>query len=118
VTKSSVLKAIVAPTVIIFALLQWLIILERSVAALWAWYQFHGYGGGGTITLGVRSQVTFYFLTVVISALGFWFSWTVSDNNRDRSGFLNRAAGVAAVAMIAGMFLWSGLLLSPLVSFR
>ena len=114
-TKLSVLKAIVAPPVIIFALLQWLIIVERGVAALWAWYQFHGYGGGGTITVGVRSQVAFYFLTVVIAALGFWSS---SDNNRDRSGFLNRASRVATIAVITGMFLWTGLLLSPVVSFR
>ena len=106
------------PIVIIFALLQWLVILERGVAALWAWYQFHGYSGGGAITVGVRSQFTFYILIMVIAALGFWSSHSVSDNNHDRSRFLNRATRVATVAVVAGMILWTGLLLSPLASFR
>src|SRR5258705_12202359 len=45
--------------VAIAAALQWSVVLERSWAAVWAWYKFTGYGAGGHIVVGRPVQVVF-----------------------------------------------------------
>ena len=57
--RTMVLRRVAIACVGVVAILQWAIVLERSVAAVWAWYKFVGYGGGGHISLGQTTPMVF-----------------------------------------------------------
>jgi len=50
--RTLLLRHFVTGIVAIAAALQWSVVLERTWAAVWAWYKFAGYGGGGHIVVG------------------------------------------------------------------
>lgn len=115
--KNFVLRVVVALAVLIVALVQWLVIMERVSAAMWDWYKFHGYGGAGVITVGSSSQALFYVLACIGAALGFWAARGIDDSTPTSSA-VRRASKAGAIALLAGMGIWSMTLLSPLVTFR
>ena len=105
----------VAVAVLLVAIVQWVVIFDRTGAAVWDWYKFSGYGGGGHITVGKNSQTIFYVLSAVAAAAGI-----VLARNWDTDGdqLLRRAMRIGAWALVVGLSFWTAILASPLASFR
>jgi hypothetical protein len=103
-------KKCVVCLVLVAGALQWSILGERLVAALWAWYRFSApYGGGGHITVGVNAQVAFYVLSAILLAIA---AWAMPAQPRWRT------AGRFSILFIGGgVAVWTAVLLSPLARF-
>jgi hypothetical protein len=54
--------------------LEWSVVLDRVCAALWAWYKFVGYGGGGHVVVGRNTQVAFFLLSLLLATVGYFLS--------------------------------------------
>jgi hypothetical protein len=96
--------------VLVAGALQWSVIGERLVAALWAWYKFSApYSGGGHITVGANAQLAFYVLSAVLLAIA---AWAMPPQPRWRT------AGRFSMLFIGcGVAVWTVVLLSPLTKF-
>lgn len=99
-------------TLVLIALLQWVVVLERCWAALWQWYKFAGYGDGGYITVGLFTQIAFFVVSIVIASVGFVLSHYAEN------AFLAVTSKLAAISLLAGILVWAGVLVSPLAVFR
>lgn len=100
----------------IAALCQWSVLLERFSSAIWGWYKFWGYGGGGQITVAKSTQVFFYVLSGVLCFVSICLS-------RGNAGIayekpLSMVAKYSAIALGCGILFWTCVLLSPLAVWR
>ena len=98
------------------AMLQWIILLERLIAAIWGWYKFHGYGGGGQITVAKSTQVVFYLISSVLLLASVLLSRRTANDVNEQ--WLTRAARFVSYSFAAGIVFWSLMLVSPLVVWR
>jgi len=55
--------------ILVIALIQLAVLLERICAAIWAWYKFYGYDGNGYITVGATTQLVFYIISSLATAV-------------------------------------------------
>jgi hypothetical protein len=99
--------------VAIAAALQWSVVLERSWAAVWAWYKFTGYGAGGHIVVGRPVQVVFLLGSCVFACIGYTLS--KAELTAVRAGFWGKLARLAWSSIAVCTLLWFVLLLTPLV---
>lgn len=109
---ASWMKTFGVAIVVLVAVLQWIVVLERCWAAAWQWYKFTGYGGGGYITVGWPTQIIFFVLSTLIASAGFVLSRYAEQ------GTAAVAPKVGAVSLLTGMFVWAAVLISPLAVFR
>jgi len=96
-------------------LLQWSVLLDRLAEAIWGWYKFREYGGGGELTVSVTAQVQFFVGSTFLAMLALLLAKKGSDKQRDT---LSRIASCVFVAVVAGMVLWGAVLTSPLTTWR
>ncbi len=109
---ASWIKMFGVAVVMLTAVLQWIVVLERCWAAAWQWYKFAGYGGGGYITVGLSTQIVFFILSATIALAGFVLSRYVEQ------GTVALASKAGAVSLFVGVIVWSAVLMSPLAVFR
>ena len=98
------------------AVLQWTVVLERTWAALWAWYKFWGYGGGGHIAVGVVTQGVFFLGSAALAALGYALCRAESKGGGSR--LWHSVSKFGWMSITACTLLWLALLLSPLATFH
>jgi hypothetical protein len=98
------------------ALLQWVLVLERSWAAVWAWFKFNGFGGGGHIDVGGATQALFLFGSTCMALAG--YALAKAQEGEAGSRAWARIARLSWTSIILCTALWVLLLLSPLVEFR
>lgn len=97
--------------VLLGSALQWSVIGERLVAALWTWYKFSTpYSGGGHITVGGNAQIAFYLLSTGMLAIAVWAK---PSQPRWRT-----MARLSMLSIGCGVLVWTAVLLSPLTTFR
>src|SRR5258708_8243759 len=60
--------------VAVAAALQWSVVLERTWAAVWAWYKFAGYGGGGHLVVDCSILVVLLLGSCGLSGIAFSLS--------------------------------------------
>jgi len=104
------------PFVLIAAVVQWAVLLERTLAVVWEWYKFHGYGGS-QITVGKNTQVLFYLLSSLTALIGLIFSRQAGDAGASEL-IRRKVSRISVLAIVIGMLFWTVILLSPLVTFR
>lgn len=109
---ASWIKTLGVAVVVLAAVLQWIVVLERCWAAAWQWYKFTGYGGGGYITVGWPTQIIFFALSTVIASAGFVLSRYAEQ------GMAAMAPKAGAISLLVGMVVWAAVLISPLTVFR
>lgn len=102
--------------ILIAALAQWSLLLERTWAAIWAWYKFYGYGGGGHITVGKNTQILFYILSIILALVGLMLSH--QSNNYIASRVRKKLIRLGSFALVLGTLFWTVILMSPFVMFR
>lgn len=107
-------RPLIAATAIA-ALLQWAVVLERSWAAVWAWYKFFGHGGGGHIVVGQTTQVVFILGSAVVAGIGYLLF--KAESKITDSGIWKRLARFAWSSVTVCILFWIVLLVSPLVRF-
>ena len=101
-----------AMSMLLAAFVQLSIILERTVAAGWAWYAFSGYGKPSPVTVHFSSQVIF----LVVSAFAFLvglLSYRASGSSL--SALVRSTFRYSIIAIFLGIIWWSVLLVTPLV---
>ena len=98
------------------AVLQWAIVLERASAAVWAWYKFVGYGGGGHIVVGRMTQVLFLLGSVALAGTGCALSKAESSGAGSMVWRNLAQFGWSSITVCIGF--WIILLVSPLVTFQ
>lgn len=106
------IKTFGVTVVVLTAVLQWIVVVERCWAAAWQWYKFAGNGDGGYITVGLFTQIVFFILSAAIAFAGFVLSRYVGH------GAVALASKVGAISLFIGMIVWGAVLMSPLVVFR
>lgn len=107
--KRSLQYAIVAFGAVALAL-QWSVVGERTVAALWNWYKFVGYGGAEPLSVGRHAQALFFCLTFACAAF-----LLVATRLRPES----RCAKLATWeyrGLLSAAALWGVVLISPIVA--
>lgn len=97
------------------AVLEWTVVIDRVCAAVWAWYKFVGYGGGGHIVVGRNTQMMFYSLSTVLAIVG---SLVSKAELGDSSNVWKGVAQFGWLAIVVCAVLWSIFLLTPLVTFQ
>ena len=102
-------------TVAIAAALQWIVVLERTWAAVWAWYKSVGYGGGGHIVVGRRIQVLFLLGSSLLACIGYVLS--IAEVKAVGVGVWERLARLVWSSIAVCSLYWFVLLLTPLVAF-
>jgi hypothetical protein len=107
-----VLRLSLGICLLLVAGVQWAVVLERTVAAGWSWYKFHGYGDDGYITVGATSQILFYVLSLAAAGTGILLSRSAGQDAR-----ATLMGKIASRALIGAAVFWSALLASPLVVF-
>lgn len=102
--------------VLIAAIVQWMVLVERTWSLIWEWYKFYGYGDG-QITLGKNTQILFYLLSSLTALVGYMLS-RCTDEDDPVSHIRRRLNRISALALVLGMLFWTGILISPLATFR
>ena len=97
------------------AALQWTVVLERTWAAVWAWYKFAGYGDGGHIVVTPFIQVVFLVGSCVLACIGYVLYRT--ESRAAGTGVWEKLARLAWSSIAVCSLLWSILLLTTLVAF-
>lgn len=110
------LRRFLIVTIATAAVLQWLVVLERATAAVWAWYEFVGYGGGGHIVVGHTIQAVFLVASAVVAVIGYALSNAERQGGDSRVWQYLAQFGWVSIAICTSF--WMALLLSPLVTFR
>lgn len=101
--------------VVAASLLQWAVVLERASAAIWAWYKFFGYGGGGHIVVGLTTQIIFVLASCLVAGAGYALFKAESSGGNSRLWRGVSRFGWMSIA-ICTVF-WIVLLVSPLARF-
>lgn len=101
---------------IVSAIFQWLIIIERSYAAVWAWYKFYGYSPANPISVNEETQILFFVGSIAIALLALTTlrRGRLLEHERISRKFLVFGHW-AGRAIIFGSIWWAILLASPLV---
>ena len=114
VIVSNLRRALIG-AIAIAAVLQWAVVVERSLAAIWAWYKFWGYGDHGYIDVGRRTQVLFLFGSCAMASIAYGLG------RIERKGVglkaWRRIAAFGWMSITICTLCWMGLLLSPLARF-
>src|SRR5258706_130517 len=108
------LRRFLIAIVAVAAVLQWAVVLERLLAAVWAWYKFVGYGGGGHIVVSQRTQAVFLFGSGVVAALGYVL-FKVESRSTGSRVWRSLAWFGWSTTTVCVLF-WIAFLLSPLVA--
>lgn len=108
----SLAKSLGAIAVVVAAIAQWAVLLDRGWDVAWQWYKFVGYGGGGYSTVGAPTQVVFFVLSTSLAVAGF----VLSRHAENRAARLASKGG--AISLVVGMIAWSAVLMSPATMFR
>lgn len=98
------------------AILQWAVVLERACAAVWAWYKFVGYGGGGHIVVGWMTQVVFLLGSIALATIG--HALFTAESRGGASVFWSGLAQFGWLAISVCILVWVVFLLSPIVTFQ
>jgi hypothetical protein len=97
------------------AALQWAVVTERIWAAIWAWYKFAGFGGGGHIVVGRTTQMVFFLGSTALAVVGYLLS-------KAEAGGASKVWRVAArygwLSIVVCTVFWAGFLLTPLVALQ
>jgi hypothetical protein len=97
------------------AILEWTVVVDRASAAVWAWYKFVGYGGGGRVVVGRNTQMVFFLLSTVLAILGYLLSKAeFGGGSKVWSGI----AQFGCLAIVVCAIFWGAFLVSPLVTFQ
>jgi len=97
------------------ALLQWAVVLERTSAAVWAWYKFFGYGGGGHIVVGRTTQIMFVLGSCLVAAVG--YALFRAESRGGGSRLWRGVSRFGWLSITVCTLCWIALLVSPLVKF-
>jgi hypothetical protein len=109
------LRRFIILTIAAVAILEWTVVIDRVCAAVWAWYKFVGFGGGGHVVVGRKTQMVFYILSIVLAIGGYLLS------KAELSGASHAWRGVAQfgwLAIVVCAIFWSMFLLTPWVTFQ
>jgi len=101
--------------VVAAALLQWTIVLERTAAAVWAWYKFVGYGGGGYIVVGRTIQIIFVLGSCLVAAVG--YALFRAESSGGGSGLWLGVSRFGWLSITVCTLCWIVVLMSPLAKF-
>jgi len=108
-------RRVLISAIAIAAVLQLAVVIERSLAAVWAWYKFHGYGGDGHIDVGRTSQTAFLLGSCLFAAIGYALFRVESRTVGSKAW--RRISAVSWVSITICTLFWIGLLVSPLAKF-
>jgi hypothetical protein len=109
----SVVRRFLIVLVVIAAILQWIVVLERVYAAVWAWYKYAGYGGGGHIVVGFPAQAVLFSGAGGLAVLGYFLS-NIEGARGSKAWRVVARFGWLAITVCTA--LWAALLASPLVA--
>lgn len=112
---SDSLRRFLILAILAVAVLEAAVVLGRVWAAVWAWYQFVGYGGHGHIAAGRNTQMIFYSISAVFLMVGCSLSKTELAGV---SKAWKVVARVSWLAIAACALFWGGFVLTPLVAFQ
>ena len=112
--RTQLLRHFLIGVVVIAAVLQWTVVLERSWAAVWAWYKFAGYGGGGHIVVGRPIQLVFLLGSCALACIGYALSR--AELTAVGTGVWEKLARLAWSSIAVCTLFWFVLLLTPLVA--
>lgn len=98
------------------AVLQWAVVLERTSAAIWSWYKFVGYGGGGHIVVGRTTQIIFLLGSCVLAAIG--YALAKAESSGGGSGLWRGVSRFGWLSITVCTLVWLALLVSPMVEFQ
>jgi hypothetical protein len=90
------------------ALMQWLGVGERIHHAIWQWYKFADYGGGGHTTVGYSAVL----LTFTLSAVAISLCCLIYKNTNDV--FVSVVTKYSSYSLVLGLASLSTLLISPI----
>jgi hypothetical protein len=90
--------------------IEWFVVSERIIAAVWNWYKFLGYGGSAGIDVGWRAQQMFYLLSAAFAAICFLVCRTSKNT---KYGFIARWE---LRGFVTAVVVWTAVLASPLVA--
>jgi hypothetical protein len=109
------LRRLLILTVAIVAVLEWSVVLDRVCAALWAWYKFVGYGGGGHVVVGRNTQEAFFLLSVLLATVGYFLSKAEMGSS---SRVWSSVAQLGWLAIVVCVIFWGAFLATPFISFH
>jgi hypothetical protein len=98
------------------AVLQWSVVLDRTVAAVWAWYKFVGYGGGGHIVVGRTTQIMFLLGSALLAVVAYAVSR--AESSEGSSALWRGLSRFGWTSITVCTLLWIALLVSPLAAFQ
>ncbi|HVK52826.1 MAG TPA: hypothetical protein VM469_13930 [Pseudoxanthomonas sp.] len=90
-------------------------VVERVLAALWQWYKFSGYGGGGAISLSQSTAVVFLVLVGMMIGAAFWLR---RQGARVGATLMSRLSTAALWVFCVAVVLYAVVALSPLNAWR
>ena len=114
-TLTNVSRRSLVVVVAIAAVSQWVLVVERAAAAVWAYYKYAGYGGGGHIAVGAPTQTVFFLGAGGLAVLGYYLARIESARG---SVVWRGIARLGWLAITLCTALWAALLASPLVVFH
>jgi len=109
------LRRLLILTVATVAILEWSVVIDRVCAAVWAWYKFVGYGGGGHVVVGRNTQVAFFLLSAVLAIVGYLLSKAEMGS---ASKVWSSVAQIGWLAIVVCVIFWNAFLATPLVTFH
>ena len=109
------LKRAVILAIAIAAILQWAVVVERSLAAIWAWYEFWGYGDDGYIVVGRNTQALFLLGSCALASIA--YGLTKIERKTVGLKAWHRVAAFSWMSISICTLYWMGLLISPLAKF-
>jgi hypothetical protein len=111
-----ILRRALVVLILVFAVLQWKLILERGCAAFWAWYMFYGYGGGGYLDVNGKLQIVFLLGSGLLALFG--RALARSEAAFGDSVVWKRLATAGWLLLAGGGLIWLAVVMSPVVEFR
>ena len=113
-----ILRFIGVVVVMFVAIAQWAVLVERTWALVWDWYEFRGFSAGGHITVGKETQVMFYLASFLAASIGIVLSRFKVNRKEVKAGVSERLGRLGAVSLLLGVAYWTVILVSPFASFR
>ena len=102
------------PIVCVGTVVQWIVVLDRIREAVWGWYKFKGYGGGGELTVSAAAQLEFFVASAVLLGAALWMAREARDCRRQVYLLARATMWLLLIAVIV----WAAVLGSPLVTWR
>lgn len=97
----------------VVAILQALAVGELGIAAIWQWYKFKDYGGGGHIMMSAETAIWFVSLSAGSAIFGIWLG------RKAEAALLRKKIIKAFCFIVVGSLItYLALALSPLNSWR